>query len=118
MTLSAGAEPVGPGGAREDLPVRHARFDVAGLAIEGVAVPLKAAYLLVAQNGPADRPDWECVAYALDPVALAQGRYHVDLTTLDGRCLAGEAVLVRSVEGVHVLRGDGPLAGVGDADLR
>ena len=97
--------------------MRHVRFDVASLAIEGVAVPLRAAYLLVAETDDSAEPQWEVVAYALDAAAVAQGRYRVDVTSLDGRTFRGEAALVRSVEGAHVLRGAGPLDGVTDADL-
>lgn len=97
--------------------MRHARFDVASLAIEQVAVPLKAAYLLVAETDDAPHPQWECLAYALDPAPIAPGAYRVDITTLDGRDLAGHAVLVRSVEGAHVLRGAGRLEGVADDEL-
>ncbi len=97
--------------------MRHARFDVATLAIEQVAVPLKAAYLLVAETDDGDHPQWECLAYGFDTAEIAQGRYRVDLTTLDGRVLGGDAVLVRSIDGNHVLRGAGPLDGITDADL-
>lgn len=97
--------------------MRHVRFDVAGLAVEQVPVPLKAGYLLVADVDDGDHPQWECLAYALDPVAIPPGRYRIDITTLDGRYLQGEAILVRSVDGAHVLRGEGRLHGVVDADL-
>lgn len=97
--------------------MRHARFDVAHLAVEQVPVALKAAYLLVAEQEGTDVLQWECLAYALDPAPLPQGRYRVDLTTFDGRVLAGPAVLVRSVDGAHVLRGDGPLEGVDPGEL-
>lgn len=97
--------------------MRHARFDVASLSIEGVEVALRAAYLLVAESEVADRPQWECIAYGVDPAPLPQGRYLVAITTLDGRLLQGDAVLVRSVEGAHVVRGDGPLAGFHADDL-
>ena len=97
--------------------MRHARFDVATLAIEGIPIVLKAAYLLVADQDGIDDLQWECLAYALDTQPIPRGTYAVDVTTLDGRDLAGRAVLVRSVEGAHVLRGDGPLAGITDADL-
>jgi len=98
--------------------VRHARFDVAFLSIEGVDLPLRAAYLLVAERAELDRAEWECIAYGLDRAPLPEGRHPVVVTTLDGRRLEGHAVLVRSVEGAHVLRGDGPLAGLGEGDLR
>lgn len=97
--------------------MRHARFDVASLAVERISLPLKAAYLLVADTDDSGRPQWECVAYALDEAPLAQGRYRVDITSLDGRVFTGEAALVRSVDGAHVLRGTGALDGVRDDDL-
>ena len=98
--------------------MRHARFDVAALHIEDVPVRLKAAYLLVAEQEGSEDLQWECLAYALDTKAIERGTYAVDIVTLDGRDLAGRAVLVRSVDGAHVLRGDGPLAGISPADLR
>ena len=97
--------------------MRHARFDVATLRVEQVPVVLKAAYLLVAEQDGADELQWECLAYALDPLPIARGRYLVEITTLEGRELSGAAVLVRSVEGAHVLRGDGALAGLEPQDL-
>jgi len=97
--------------------MRHVRFDVATLALEGIPVVLKAAYLLVAEQDGLDQVQWECLAYALDPAPLRQDTYAVDIVTLDGRDFAGRAALVRSVDGAHVLRGDGPLAGFTDADL-
>ena len=97
--------------------MRHARFDVASLSLEDIEVVLKAAYLLVAENDHGDHLQWECVAYAADPAPLAQAEYRVVITTVDGRRLAGDAMLVRSVDGAHVLRGTGALDGVSDAEL-
>ncbi|CAN5624021.1 hypothetical protein BH10ACT1_BH10ACT1_31500 [soil metagenome] len=97
--------------------MRHARFDIASLAVEGVPLPLRAAYLLVAETDDSDEPQWELVAYALEPAPIAQGLYRIDVTSLDGRTFDGEAALVRSVEGAHVLRGAGPLGGVLASDL-
>lgn len=97
--------------------MRHTRFDVATLSVEGIAVVLKAAYLLVVEQEGNDDLQWECVAYAVDPAPIARGTYGVDIVSLDGRDFAGRAALVRSVEGAHVLRGDGPLAGVRESDL-
>ena len=97
--------------------MRHARFDVAFLSIEGVDVPLRTASLLVAEADDAEHPQWECVAYALDPAPLAQARYQVAVTSLEGRRFEGDAVLVRSVGGAHVLRGTGRLMGVALDDL-
>jgi hypothetical protein len=101
-----------------DLGVRHARFDVAYLSIDQVNLPLKAGYLLVADTDDAVDPQWELLAYALDEVPLALGTYRIDLTTLDGRVMGGDAFLVRSVAGVHVLRGAEALDGVDPTDLR
>lgn len=97
--------------------MRHARFDVATLEVEGVPLLLKAAYLLVAEQEGVDALQWECLAYGLHTAPIAQGRYGVAITTLDGRELSGAAILVRSVDGAHVLRGDGVLVGVGPEDL-
>ena len=97
--------------------MRHARFDVATLAVEDVPVPLKAAYLLVAATDDGVDPQWECIAYALDPTPLQQRRYRVRIVALDGRELSGDAALVRSVDGAHVLRGAGPLAGIDPGEL-
>jgi len=98
--------------------VRHRRFDVATLAVEHVPVVLRVAHLLVAEREGGARLDWECVATALDATPIAPGRYRVDLTTLEGRVLGGPAILVRSIEGTHVLRGDGPLDGIEADELR
>ena len=98
--------------------MRHLRFDVATLAVERVDVPLKAAYLLVAEQEGVEALQWECVAYGLHDAPIAEGRYQVAIATLDGRSLLGPAVLVRSVAGAHVLRGDGPLDGFDPSELR
>ena len=97
--------------------MRHTRFDVATLRVDGTPILLKAAYVLVAERDGRPELDWECLVYALGTEPLEPQRYEVDLVTLDGRALSGPAVLVRSVEGAHVLRGDGPLAGVVAGDL-
>ena len=86
-------------------------------SIEGVPVLLKAAYLLVAEQEGIDELQWECLAYALDTAPIAagplRGRHHHPRRPP----LRRPAVLVRSVDGAHVLRGDGDLAGVAVADL-
>lgn len=97
--------------------MRHVRFDVATLSVEKVPVPLKAAYLLVAESDDSEVPQWECLAYAIEAAPLPQGVHRVDITTLDGRYLVGDAALVRSVEGTHVLRGAGELVGITSTDL-
>lgn len=97
--------------------MRHLRFDLAHVVVGGVGVPLKAAYLLLALHESSEQLQWECLVYAFDQAPLARGTYPVDLTTLDGRNLRGEALVVRSVEGAHVLRGVGPITGVDPAEL-
>ncbi len=97
--------------------MRHARFDVAAASLDRTPLQLKAAYLLVAEADQGDLPHWECLAYTLDTEPIPQGTYRVDITTLEGRYLEGEAVLVRSVDGAHVLRGSGALRGITDEDL-
>ena len=98
-------------------PLRRARFDVAHVVVDGIGIPVKAAYLLLAQPENTDQLQWEVLAFALDQEPLARGTYPVDLTTLDGRELHGDAVVVRSVDGAHVLRGAGPLDGVDAEEL-
>ncbi len=97
--------------------MRHARFDLATLTIEGVPVPLRLGQLLVAEQDGATALQWECLAYGLDAAPIARGRYLVEMATLGGRALRGPAVLVRSVEGAHVLRGDGALDGLDPDEL-
>lgn len=97
--------------------MRHARFDVAVLSIDGAPLQLKTAYLLVAESDQGEVPHWECLAYTFDSSPVSQGSYEIDITTLDGRSLVGKAALVRSVDGAHVFRGTGALIGITDADL-
>jgi hypothetical protein len=97
--------------------LRHVRFDLADVVVGGIGIPLKAAYLLLVQPENTDQLQWECLVYALDPEPLARGTHRADMTTLDGRELGGEALVVRSVDGAHVLRGVGPLDGVDAEEL-
>ncbi|MEO6988876.1 MAG: hypothetical protein ABI239_09530 [Aquihabitans sp.] len=97
--------------------MRHARFDVATASLDRKPLQLKASYLLVAEADQGELPHWECLAYTVDDTPVPQGTYRVDITTLEGRYLMGDAVLVRSVDGAHVLRGTGVLHGITDEDL-
>lgn len=97
--------------------MRHARFDVASASLDRESLQLKAAYLLVAEADQGELPHWECLAYTFETSPVPQGTYRVDITTLEGRDLMGEAILVRSVDGAHVLRGTGILHGITDEDL-
>jgi hypothetical protein len=104
-------------GALTPPAVRSKRFTLASLELDGRDVRLKYADLLVARHDGARDLDWECVVMPFDPSPLEQGAYHLDVRTVEGRGLNGDAVLVRSVQGTHVLRGAGPLGGMSDDDL-
>lgn len=93
------------------------RFSVAYLRVDGIDVRLRYGDLLVAQHEGATEIDWECVVMPVDPAPMEQGAYRIEVDTVDARVLAGDAVLVRSVQGTHVLRGAGPLAGLHDSDV-
>ncbi len=97
--------------------MRHLRWEIATLAIERVPVSLVMASLVVAALDSTEQMQWEIVAKGLEPTPIPPGRYLLDVTTLDGRYLRGEARLVRSIEGTHVLRGSGPLHGLDPAEL-
>jgi hypothetical protein len=92
--------------------VRSKRFAVATLLIDDRDVRLKYGDLLIVAHDGGTELDWECLAMPFDPAPLDQGAYRLAVETLEGRHLAGDAVLVRSVDGTHVLRGAGPLAGI------
>ena len=92
--------------------MRHLRFDVATLHVDHKPVVLKAAYLLVAQQDGSIDLQWECLAYGFESAETPRGGYQVEIVTLDGRSISGPVVLVRSLDGNHVLRGDGPIVGV------
>ena len=109
--------------------MRHIRFVVDRLLVDGDELVLRHGDV-VAVN-PADRDeagsapgtaaepvDWECVVYAVGQDPLEPGVHELSFSTLEGRRLTGDAVLVRSVHGSHVLRGAGPLAGLAVDDLR
>lgn len=85
--------------------MRHARFDIASIAADRIDLPLRAAYLLVAETDDGDTPQWEALVYTLSEAPLEQRIHRLDMVTLDDRYLRGEAALVRSVEGAHVFRG-------------
>jgi hypothetical protein len=97
--------------------VRSKRFAIATLRLDGVDLRLKYADLLVAAPEGATQLDWECVVMPFDGEPLEQGAYRVEVVTLEGRDLGGDAVLVRSVQGTHVLRGAGPLTGFTETEL-
>jgi hypothetical protein len=97
--------------------MRSRRFTVARLQIDGVDVALRYGDLVVVAHETATTLDWECVAVPRERNPLDQGAYRIDVVTLEGRVLGGDAVLVRSIEGTHVLRGAGDLHGIAESDL-
>jgi len=97
--------------------VKSKRFTIATITMDGADVRLKYGDLLVAAQEGATHLDWECVVQPFDPAPIEQGAYRVAVVTLEGRDLVGDAVLVRSVKGTHILRGAGPLAGISDVEL-
>ena len=97
--------------------MRHRRFDVAHLRLDGEEVRLRYADLVVADPDGTDQLQWECIVVPLAFDQLATGAYAVSVDTLDGRTLNGDAILVRSVNGTHVFRGADPLAGVEAGEL-
>lgn len=97
--------------------MRHARFTIAHLSIDGEDMPLLYADLVVAQHDNADGLDWECVAASRRSIELEQARYGLRMLTRQGRRLAGDVVLVRSDARGHVFRGVGPLDGFTEREL-
>jgi hypothetical protein len=97
--------------------MRSKRFTIATISIDGEDVRIKYGDLLVAAQEGATHIDWECVVQPFDPAPIEQGAYRVAVMTLEGRDLVGDAVLVRSIKGTHILRGAGPLRGLSDAEL-
>jgi hypothetical protein len=97
--------------------MRHRRFDVARLRIDGADIALRYADLVLAEPEGTDDLQWECIVVPRDHDRLSTGAHALAADTTCGRTLAGDAVLVRSVHGSHVLRGAGPLTGVGTDDL-
>lgn len=98
--------------------MRHARFDVHRLAVDGEDLPLAYGDVLVADQDGNDDLEWEVQVVLLADRAIEQAPYAVALRLLDGREVAGDAFLVRSNERMHVFRGAGPLIGVDPAELR
>jgi len=97
--------------------VRHQRFVVAHLQVNGVDLPLRYADLLVARHDNEGDLEWECVAATLRPTHLERGPYGLAVTTPEGRELGGDTVLVRSHDGGLVFRGVGSLGGFAPSEL-
>jgi hypothetical protein len=93
------------------------RFDIATIEVNGADVRIKYADLLVVRKDNTAELDWELVVVPFDGAPLESGAHHVEVVTLEGRSIGGDAIHVRSIDGTHVLRGAGPLAGLADDDL-
>ena len=103
--VSAGPAPSRP--AHYPAAVRHKRFGIDGLVVDGQDVSLRYCDLLVAvQEGSAD-VDWECLASTNDEVRLAQGAYPLVLRST-GRSFDGKAIVVRSDGVPRLPRGRAP----------
>lgn len=97
--------------------MRHRRYDIAFLSVEGIDLPLRAAYLLVVGADDVAQAQWECLAYAVGSAPIQRGSYQLEIRTLEERTLTAEGILVRSVDGAHVFRGMGLPQGVTDAEI-
>jgi hypothetical protein len=84
----------------------YQRWVLAHLRVDGDDVRLRYADLVSTHDQVTGAPDWECVAYGLDPAATFRpGPYRLEADRLDGSSVAGDGFLVRSVDGAHVFRG-------------
>lgn len=82
------------------------------MRVDGVDLRLRYADV-VAVHREGGELDWEVVAYGLDTSQkLEPGPYRVDADVLNGSTVGGDAILVRSVDGVQVFRGVGDLDGL------
>lgn len=98
--------------------MRHARFDVHRLAVDGQDLPLAYGDVLVADQDGNQELEWEVQVVLLADRAIERAPYAVALRLLDGREVTGDAFLVRSAERMHVFRGAGPLVGVDRTELQ
>jgi hypothetical protein len=105
-----------PTGAKYGGPVRHKRFPIDHLVVDGRDVSVRYCDLLIASHEQTTGTDWECLAASYDEVQLIEGIYALALQS-GTRSFDGDAVLVRSDGLAHVFRGIGPLAGLADAEL-
>ncbi|MEZ5145431.1 MAG: hypothetical protein R2726_23400 [Acidimicrobiales bacterium] len=75
--------------------MRHGRFDVVHLRIDGDEVSLRYAHLVVAEPEGTDAVQWECIVVPCAFARLSMGAYALAVDTDDGRTLTGDAILVR-----------------------
>ncbi len=97
--------------------MRHRRFVVASVDIDGDDARLRYGDLLVASGESTDELDWECVLLTVDPEPVPHGAHHIAVVTLEGRSIGGDAILVRSIDGTHVFRGAGTIDGIEPSEL-
>lgn len=98
--------------------LRHRSYSVATLRIGIDDTTLRYADLVIARNDEAADLDWELMATTLDRTPIDHGAHHLEMVTADGAWLAGDAILVRSIDGTHVFRGAGPIDGFDTDELR
>jgi hypothetical protein len=89
--------------------LNHQQFTVGSLALDGHDVPLVYAHVVVVHHSNTADEDWECIAASRATLDLELAPCAVEVTTLDGSALRGDAVVVRSDGHSHVLRGVGAL---------
>ncbi|MFN0092483.1 MAG: hypothetical protein ACKVWR_19795 [Acidimicrobiales bacterium] len=87
--------------------MRHKKFLLGRIHLNGVPVELRYGDLLVAQGEGANALDWEVVLRTEELLRLEQAPYDVHMETKDERQLWGQGVLVRTDGLAHVLRGGG-----------
>lgn len=97
--------------------MRHARYDVHRLDLDGADLPLAYGDLLVAEQDGNPDLQWELQVVLLgddgpEPVSEARQPSALSLRLLDGRTVAGNAFLVRSSARMHVFRGLTALDGI------
>lgn len=92
--------------------MKHVRLDIERLAVDGIDRPLAYGDVLVVEQDGHDGLQWELVVMFLGKVAFDEWSGSLDVLTLEGRRLAGEAFLVRAREQMHVFRGTSQLDGL------
>ncbi len=90
--------------------VRHRRFYITSLVIDGRRIPSKGGDLIVARRDENPVLDWELVHQTSEDVHIEQAAYNIHLGSPEGD-FAGPALLVRSDGRSHVFRGAGELDG-------
>ena len=88
------------------------RLHVAYLRVDGDDIRLRYADVVAVRRDSGEL-DWELVAYGLDRAQTFEpGPYRIEADVLEGPTVAGDAILVRSIDGSHVFRGAGELTGL------